>query len=44
MRDTVRETEDHSVELSNVKALELVIVPDMSGGEARASLLTLRVA
>ena len=42
--DTVRETEDHSVELSNVKALELVIVPDISGGEARASLLTLRVA
>jgi hypothetical protein len=42
--DTVRETEDHSVELANVKALELVIVPDISGGEARASLLALRLA
>lgn len=42
--DTVRETEDHAVEISNVKALELVIVPDISGGDARASLRALRVA
>lgn len=42
--DTVRETEDHAVELSNVKALELVIVPEISGGDARASLRTLRLA
>ena len=42
--DTVRETEDHSVDLSGVKALELVIVPDISGGGARASLQTLRLA
>jgi hypothetical protein len=42
--DTVREAEEHSVELSNVKVLELVIVPDISGGEARASLRALRVA
>lgn len=42
--DTVRETEDYSVELSNVKILELVIVPDISGGDARASLLELRLA
>lgn len=42
--DTIRETEDHSVELSSVKALELVIVPDISGGEAHASLRTLRLA
>lgn len=42
--ETIRETEDHSVELSGVKALELVIVPDISGGEARASLLALHLA
>jgi hypothetical protein len=42
--DTVRETEDHAVELSNVKALELVIVPEISGGDARASLRMLRLA
>jgi hypothetical protein len=42
--DTERETEDHSVELSNVKTLELVIVPDISGGDAHASLQTLRLA
>jgi hypothetical protein len=42
--DTVRETEDHAVELSNVKTLELVIVPEISGGDARASLRMLRLA
>jgi hypothetical protein len=42
--DTIRETEDHRVELSGVKALELVIVPDISGGQARASLLSLHLA
>ncbi len=42
--DTVRETEDHSAELSGVKTLELVIMPDISGGDAHASLLTLRLA
>ncbi len=42
--DTIRETEDHSLELSNVKALELMILPDISGGAALASLLTLRLA
>lgn len=42
--DTVREMEDHALELSNVKALELVILPDISGGDAHASLRALRLA
>ena len=42
--DSVRETEDFVVELSEVKVLELMIVPDKSGGEVRASLLSLRLA
>ncbi len=42
--DSVRETEDYPVELSEVKVLELVIVPDKSGGEVRASLVSLRLA
>jgi hypothetical protein len=41
--DSVREAEDYTVELSGVTALELVIVPDNSGGEARASLASLRL-
>jgi hypothetical protein len=42
--DSVRETEDYAVELSEVKVLELMIVPDKSGGEVRASLASLRLA
>jgi hypothetical protein len=42
--DSVRETEDYAVELSEVKVLELVIVPDKSGGTLRASLVSLRLA
>jgi hypothetical protein len=42
--DAVRETEDYAVELSEVKVLELVIVPDKSGGEVRATLVSLRLA
>lgn len=42
--ETVRETEDYAVELSNATLLELTIVPDISRGEARASLLSLRLA
>ena len=42
--DSVRETEDYPVELSEVKVLELVIVPNKSGGEVRATLLSLRLA
>ena len=42
--DSVRETEDYPVELSQVKVLELMIIPDKSGGEVRASLMSLRLA
>jgi hypothetical protein len=41
---SVREIEDYAVELSEVTVLELIIVPDMSGGTARASLASLRLA
>src|SRR5437870_11230854 len=37
--DTVHEVEEYQVELSDVTALELIIVPNNSGGAARASLL-----
>jgi hypothetical protein len=40
----VRETEDYAVEIPGVKALELVIVPDIKSGAARASLRNLRLA
>ncbi len=39
-----REVEDYDVELDGVTALELQIVPDISGGSARASLAQLRLA
>jgi hypothetical protein len=41
--ETIREVEDYQVELSNVTILELIIVPNTSGGPARASLKSLRV-
>jgi len=41
---TKREVEEYQVELSNVTSLELVIVPNMSGGVARASLKSLRLS
>jgi XRCC1 N terminal domain len=42
--DTVREVEEYQVELSDVTVLELVIVPDISRGVARASLRSLRLS
>lgn len=39
-----REVEDYRVELSGVTVLELTIVPDKSGGDARASLAQMRLA
>ena len=39
-----REIEEYHVELSDVAALELAIVPDISGGTARASLKSLRLS
>lgn len=38
------QTEDHRVELDGVTTIELTIVPDISGGTARASLATWRLA
>ncbi len=38
------ETEDHHVELPAVTVLELSITPDVSGGQAAASLAQLRLA
>ena len=42
--DAAREVEDYDVDLDGVTALELRIVPDISGGSARASLAQLRLA
>jgi len=42
--DTIEEVEDYRVDLKNVAALELKIVPDISGGTARASLAQLSLA
>ena len=38
------ETEDHRVDLSGVTVVELSIIPDISGGNAHASLAQLRLA
>jgi len=40
---TTSETEDYKVELSAATVLELVITPDISGGNALASLAQLRI-
>ena len=39
-----RELEDYAVDLDGLTILELTIIPDISGGEARASLARLRIA
>jgi hypothetical protein len=41
---STRETEEYQVELPSVSTLELTIVPDISGGAARASLKSLRLS
>jgi hypothetical protein len=41
--ESVREVEDYSVDLSSVTVVELEIFPDKRGGEARASLESLRL-
>jgi len=38
------EIEEHQLDLQNVSLLELIIIPEISGGELRASLQTLLVA
>jgi hypothetical protein len=42
--NAIREVEDYQVGLSDVTALELVIVPDINRGSARASLKSLRLS
>jgi hypothetical protein len=42
--ETAREIEEYDVDLDAVTALELRIVPDISGGSALASLAQLRLA
>jgi hypothetical protein len=42
--ETIREVEDYQVELASVTILELIIVPNVSGGSARASLKSLRLS
>src|SRR5229473_6297964 len=39
-----RETEDYTVDLSNVTLLDLIIEPDKENSKARASVLSLRLA
>src|SRR4030095_5134317 len=41
---TACEIEDYQFDIANVKVLELVIVPDIGGGNTYASLETLRLA
>jgi hypothetical protein len=41
--ETTREIENYDIDLDGVTALELKIVPDISGGSARASLAQLRI-
>jgi hypothetical protein len=41
---TTREVEEYQVELLDVTVLELIIVPDISRGAARASLKSLRLS
>jgi len=42
--DSTRELEDYCVDLNGVTALELSIIPDISGGGAHASLAEWRIA
>jgi hypothetical protein len=42
--ETIREVEEYQVELSYLTVVELIVVPDTSGGTACASLQSLRLA
>jgi len=42
--DSTRELEEYTVNLAGVTALELCIIPNISGGDSRASLAEWRVA
>jgi hypothetical protein len=41
--NTTREAEEYQVDLPDVTVLELIVVPDIGGGAARASLKSLRL-
>jgi hypothetical protein len=43
-KGSTHETEDYRVDLAGVAVLELAITPDVSGGDAQASLAEMRVA
>jgi hypothetical protein len=43
-QETIHEVEEYQVELASVTVLELIIVPNVSGGSARASLKSLRLS
>ena len=40
--ETMREVEEYQVDLTGVAVLELTIIPSIKGGDARASLTSLR--
>jgi hypothetical protein len=42
--ETMREVEEHQVDLTGVTLLELTIIPSINGGTARASLMSLRLS
>lgn len=42
--DSTREIEDYEVDLAGLTILEIILAPDISGGDARASLAELRLA
>jgi len=42
--ESIREAEEYKVELPNVTVLELIIKPNIGGGDARASLKHLRLS
>ena len=42
--NSIREVEEYRVDLYGVTVLELIIVPDISRGAARASLKSLRLS
>jgi len=42
--ETVQEVQEYQVELSDVTVLELIIIPDIGGGTARASVKSLRLS
>jgi hypothetical protein len=42
--DNTREIEEYTAEIQGLTLLELVIIPDISGGDAHASLAGLRLA